>query len=273
MNETPAAVPVATGAAPVATSGTDHWGRSEGTRRLVRRVFEPAYRHWFRAEIEGWQHIPRDSGALLVANHAGAVPVDAAILLHGLERLLHRPVYALHHHGLRATPFLGTFLARNGGVVAQPDNANRLLADEGALVLVFPEGTKGTTKPFTQRYHLQRFGRNGFVETAMRAGVPIVPIAVVGTEEAMPTVWRLPVRNGEGWPVTLNVLLFGAAGALLHFPTKVRARVLEPVRFPAPPGLDRYPPDELADAGEAIRDDLQRAVDELLATRRSVWRG
>jgi 1-acyl-sn-glycerol-3-phosphate acyltransferase len=108
----------------------------------------------------------------------------------------------------------------------------------------------------------------------MRAGVPIVPIAVVGTEEAMPTVLRLPARGGgEGLPVTLNVLLFGAAGAVLHFPTKVRARVLEPIQLAAEPGLDRYPPDELAAAGEAIRDDLQHAIDDLLAGRRSVWRG
>jgi 1-acyl-sn-glycerol-3-phosphate acyltransferase len=254
--------------------GTDHWGRSESARRFARRAFDPAYRYWFRAVIEGWEQIPRDQGALLVANHAGAVPIDATILLHGLERLLERPVYALHHHGLRSTPFLGTFLARNGGVVAQRENAHRLLADERALVLVFPEGTKGTTKPFTQRYHLQRFGRNGFVETAMRAGVPIVPIAVVGTEEAMPTLWRVKGRNAaEGWPVTLNFLLFGAAGAVVHFPTKVRARVLEPIRYDVPAGLDRYPPGDLADAGEAIRDRLQQAIDELLATRRSVWRG
>jgi 1-acyl-sn-glycerol-3-phosphate acyltransferase len=252
----------------------DHWGRSETARWLARMVFEPAYRYWFRAEIEGWERIPRDTGALLVANHAGAVPIDAAILMHGLEQLLDRPVYALHHHGLRATPFLGTFLARNGGVVAQRENANRLLQQEGALVLVFPEGTKGTTKPFNQRYHLQRFGRNGFVETAMRAGVPIVPIAVVGTEEAMPTVLRLPVRGTpEVWPVTLNVLLFGAAGTLLHFPTKVRARVLEPMRCSAPPGLDHYPLGDLAAVGEAIRDELQHAVDDLRQSRRSVWRG
>jgi 1-acyl-sn-glycerol-3-phosphate acyltransferase len=259
---------------PAGLPQADHWGRSESTRRLVRQLFEPAYRYWFRTEIEGWERIPRDRGVLLVANHAGAVPVDAAILMHGLERLLDRPIYALHHHGLRATPFVGTFLARNGGVVAQRENANRLLHEEQAAVLVFPEGTKGTSKPFTQRYHLQRFGRNGFVETAMRAGVPIVPIAVVGTEETQPTLVRLPVQgSSDGIPITLNMLLFGPLAPLVHFPSKVRARVLDPIPMTAAPGLDRYPPGDLADVGEAIREQLQDAVDDLLSSRRSVWRG
>lgn len=252
----------------------DHWGRSEPVRRLVRRLFEPTYRFWFRCEIDGADRIPADTGALLVANHAGAVPVDGALLMHGLESSLQRPVYALHHHGLRAAPFLGTFLARNGGVVAQPDNAQRLLRDEGALVLVFPEGTKGTTKPFSERYRLQRFGRNGFVETAMRTGVPIVPIAVVGTEEAMPTLWRIPVDSSSTrWPVTLNMLLLGPLGAVVHLPTKVRARVLDPIRFDAPAGQERYPAGDVAAAADLVRDRLQAALDDLVAARRGVFRG
>ena len=252
----------------------DHWGRSDTVRRVVRRLFDPVYRYWFRCEIEGWERIPADTGALLVANHAGAVPIDGALLMHGLESALDRPIYALHHHGLRAMPFVGTFLARNGGVVAQPDNADRLLRHECSLVLVFPEGTKGTTKPFRKRYQLQRFGRNGFVETAMRTGVPIVPIAVVGTEEAMPTLWRLPVEGSRtGLPVTLNTVLLGPMGAMVQLPTKVRARVLEPIHFDAPPDLEHYPAGDVADAGDMVRDRLQEALDELVASRRGVIRG
>ena len=82
--------------------------------------------------------------------------------------------------------------ARAGGVPAHPDNAYRLLRDQGQLALVFPEGTKGPSKTYTDRYQLRRFGRGGFVEIAMRAGVPVVPIAVVGAEESMPIVFRLP---------------------------------------------------------------------------------
>ena len=152
------------------------------------------------ASIENLDRIPRRGGALLVANHAALVPVDAMLLMHGIERELERPVYGLHHHALAAVPGVGTLLARAGGVVAHPENAWRLLRDDGDLLLVFPEGTKGTRKLYRDRYRLARFGRGGFVATAMRAGVPVIPIAIVGSEETMPTLARLP----GGWPVTLN---------------------------------------------------------------------
>ena len=56
--------------------------------------------------------------------------------------------------------------------VAHPDNAYRLLREQQQLVLVFPEGSKGPGKTYSERYRLRRFGRGGFVEIAMRAGVP-----------------------------------------------------------------------------------------------------
>jgi 1-acyl-sn-glycerol-3-phosphate acyltransferase len=259
--------------AAVDAGGVDDWGRSTSTRRLVGALLDPAYRHWFRVEWEGLEHVPPHGGALLVANHAGAVPVDAPLIMHGLEREKGRAVYALHHHGLRAMPFLGRFLARNGGVVAHPDNAARLLREEGQLLLVFPEGAKGTTKPYSQRYQLARFGRGGFVDTAMRAGVPVVPIAVVGTEETMPTVVRVPAQGEVGWPVTLNSVLFGPLGAFVHLPAKVRVRVLEPVVFDQPPGLDHYPTSTVADAAEDVRTRLQDALVDMVAARRSIWWG
>jgi hypothetical protein len=126
--------------------GIDRWGRSERTRAMVRALVEPAYRFWFRFQFENVERIPAEGGALLVANHAGLVPVDAALVMHGIERELDRPVYGMHHHALAAVPGLGVLLARAGGVVADPDNALRLLRDDGQLLVVFPEGTKGTNK-------------------------------------------------------------------------------------------------------------------------------
>ena len=105
----------------------------------------------------------------------------------------------------------------------------------------------------------------------MRSGVPVVPIAVVGTEEIMPTLFRLPPGGEVGWPVTLNGVLFGPLGALALFPAKVRARVLEPVVFDQPPGLDRYPTSVVADAAEEIRDRMQAALADMVAVRRSPW--
>ena len=243
--------------------GVDRWGRSERARAMLRALTHPLYRCWFRFGFENLDRIPRHGGAMLVANHAGLVPVDAALVMHGVERELDRPVYGLHHHALAAVPGLGVLLARAGGVVAHPENALRILRDDAQLLMVFPEGTKGTSKLYRDRYRLARFGRGGFIATAMRAGVPVIPIAIVGSEETMPTVARLP----GGWPVTLNALMFGPYGSAVQLPSAITARVLEPVVFDEPPGLEQYPPDRVTDAAALIRARIQGAVDEMVAAR------
>ena len=173
-------------------SDVDQWGRSEHMRSLARKLYGPLYKHWFRVEWDGLEKIPTTGGALLVANHAGAIPSDAPVIMHGIEEELGRPVYGLADYFFREAPWIGTMWARVGGVPAHPDNAVRILRDQGELVLVFPEGTKGPSKTYTDRYRLRRFGRGGFIEIAMRAGVPVIPIAVVGAEESMPILFRAP---------------------------------------------------------------------------------
>src|SRR6202008_3125923 len=108
-------------------SDVDEWGRSERTRVLARAIYEPIYSKWFRAEWEGLEKIPTDGGALLVANHAGAIPSDAPAIMHGVETELGRAVYGLAEYIFREVPVLGTLWSRVGGVTAQPDNAYRLL--------------------------------------------------------------------------------------------------------------------------------------------------
>src|SRR6516225_6714912 len=220
-------------------SDVDEWGRSERTRALTRTLYEPLYSRWFRTEWEGLEKVPTDGGALLVANHAGAIPSDAPVIMHGIEKELERPVYGMADYFFRTVPVVGTLWARAGGVSARPANAYRLLKEQQKLALVFPEGTKGPSKSFTDRYQLRRFGRGGFVEIAMRSGVPVVPIAVVGSEEAMPIVLRLPsvakALRVPYVPVTANVLVMGPLGVVLPFPVKFKLRVLDPVRFDVPP--------------------------------------
>jgi len=258
-------------------SDVDEWGRSERMRRLARAAFDPIYRRYFRVEWEGLHHIPTTGGALLVSNHAGAIPSDAPVIMHGIESELGRPVYGLADYWFRALPVAGTLWSRAGGVPAHPDNAQRLLAEQGQLALVFPEGVKGPSKPYKDRYQLRRFGRGGFVATAMRAGVPVVPIAVVGAEESMPVLarndrlarlLRLPYL-----PLTANMLAFGPAGLLLYFPAKFRLRVLEPVTFDVPPGQERYSRSRVMEESERIRARIQEALYDMLAQRRSVWFG
>jgi 1-acyl-sn-glycerol-3-phosphate acyltransferase len=256
----------------------DAWGRSERFREIARTMYEPLYRNWFRAEWDGLEHVPTVGGALLVANHAGAIPSDAPVIMHGIETELRRPVYGLAEFLFRSMPVVGTLWSRVGGVTAHPENAYRLLHDDRQLVLVFPEGTKGTGKLYSDRYKLHRFGRGGFVEIAMRAGVPVVPIAVVGNEEAMPIIWRntqLAKLFGVPYvPVTANMLVLGPVlGLVGFFPAKFKLRVLPPVHLDVPPNQERYSRSRVMEASDGIRDQIQTAVYDMLRTRRSVWFG
>ncbi len=258
-------------------SDVDEWGRSERTRALARALYEPMYSRWFRTEWEGLEKIPDAGGALLVANHAGAIPSDAPVIMHGIEKELGRPLYGMADYFFRSVPVVGTLWARAGGVSARPANAYRLLKEQDQLVLVFPEGTKGPSKSYTDRYQLRRFGRGGFVEIAMRAGVPVIPIAVVGSEEAMPIVFRLPtLAKALGvpyFPVTANLLALGPLGVVMPFPAKFKLRVLDPVHFNVPPDQDRYSKSRIMEESERIRTQLQEAVYDMLRDRRSVWFG
>ena len=256
----------------------DEWGRSEHARELARRLYDPIYRKWFRAEWEGLEKIPTRGGALLVSNHAGAIPSDAPVIMHGIECELGRPVYGLADHFFKALPVIGTAWSRVGGVAGEPTNAYRLLREQQQLVLVFPEGAKGPGKLYKDRYKLRRFGRGGFVEIAMRAGVPIVPIAVVGAEESMPIAAKIPALSKAlglpYFPITYNQLLLGPVlGLVGYFPAKFKLRVLDPVAFDVPPEQERYSKSRVMDEAEDIRVALQENLYDMLQQRRSIWFG
>jgi 1-acyl-sn-glycerol-3-phosphate acyltransferase len=168
------------------------------------------------------------------------------------------------------------FVAKIGGVPAHPANVHRLLYDEQQLVLVFPEGAKATAKLYKDRYRLQRFGRGGFVEAAMRARVPIVPIAVVGAEEAMPTFAHVGLlKRLTGliyFPITPLFPHLGLLGAS-YLPAKFKLRFLPPVRtddMGAEPWNDKG---LVQDVAEGIRARIQEELVDMLAKRRSVWLG
>jgi 1-acyl-sn-glycerol-3-phosphate acyltransferase len=257
----------------------DDWGRSERLFDTIEPLLDFYYRYWFRVEVEGIDNVPDTDGALLVSNHSGALPPDAPMIMQAL-RLEHprsRPVYMLGEHWFKGYPGVSMLVGKMGLVPAHPANAQRLLRDEGRLVLVFPEGAKGSRKLYWQRYRLRRFGRGGFVRTAMRAGVPIVPIAVLGAEEAMPIFAHVPLlQRLTGliyFPINHAFPHFGLAAALMYMPAKFRIRFLEPV------DLARYEPDDAEDVAlvqgltEEIRGRIQAELDELQAARRSVWFG
>jgi 1-acyl-sn-glycerol-3-phosphate acyltransferase len=198
--------------------------------------------------------------------------------MHGIETELGRPVYGLADYFFRKAPVIGTLWSRAGGVPAHPDNAYRLLREQKQLVLVFPEGTKGPSKTINERYRLRRFGRGGFVEIAMRAGVPVIPIAVVGAEESMPTLMRLPsLAKPLGLPyvpITANMLALGLPlGLVGYFPAKFKLKVLDPITFDVEPDRERYSRSRIMDESEAIREQIQQALFDMLRDRKSVWFG
>jgi 1-acyl-sn-glycerol-3-phosphate acyltransferase len=257
----------------------DDWGRSETAFQLAEPILNFYYRYWFRVELEGIENVPASGGALLVSNHSGALPPDAPMIMQAIrtEHPRPRPVYMLGEHWFKGYPGVGMMANKIGLVAAHPANAQRLLRDEGRLALVFPEGQKGSRKLYWQRYRLRRFGRGGFVKTAMRAGVPIVPIAVVGAEEAMPIFAHVPLlQRITGliyFPVNHAFPHFGLAAGLMYLPAKFKIRFLSPV------DLGAYGPDDAEDVAlvqslaERIRATIQREVDDLVSSRTSVWFG
>jgi 1-acyl-sn-glycerol-3-phosphate acyltransferase len=240
------------------------WGRSERIEGLVdRTVYDFLYHYWFRVEVEGIENIPVEGGALLVANHSAGVLSDSAMIAKALrEEHPRRP--ALHlatEQHYAAVPGIGMLARKLGAVADHPANLHRLLFDERQLVLTFPEGRSGTRKPIKERYRLRGFGSSAFVESAARAGVPIVPLAVLGAEEASPAI------PGLSLPTSLRLT------PRVPFPSKFKIRFLEPIEpdvlGPAS-GRDRARARALA---EEIRALIQENLLELVAVRRSVWLG
>ncbi|MFC4055976.1 lysophospholipid acyltransferase family protein [Actinomadura syzygii] len=226
------------------------------------------YEHWFRVDLEGVENIP-DGGALLVANHSGTIPIDALMLSVALHDHADRRVRLLGADLIYQVPLLGHLSRKAGHTLACQADAARLLA-KGELVGVFPEGFKGVGKPFSERYKLQRFGRGGFVGTALRAGVPIVPCAIVGAEEIYPKIADLrPLARLLGlpyFPITPTFPLLGPAG-LVPLPSKWL------IRFGEPMTLDEYDADTaddpmtLFDITDHVRENVQHMLDDALLRR------
>jgi 1-acyl-sn-glycerol-3-phosphate acyltransferase len=257
----------------------DDWGRSQRVFDLVEPLLDFYYRYWFRVDVSGIEHVPDQGGALLVSNHSGALPPDAPMIMQAIrhEHPNARPLYMLGEHWFKGYPGVGLLANKIGLVAAHPANAQRLLGDEQRLALVFPEGQKASRKLYWQRYKLRRFGRGGFVRTAMRAGVPIVPVAVVGAEEAMPIFAHVPLlQRLTGliyFPINHAFPHFGLAAGVMYLPAKFKIHFLEPV------DLSPYGPDDADDVSlvqtlaEDIRGRIQGELDSLLQSRKSVWFG
>ena len=238
-------------------------------------VFKALYRDYWRVETTGVEHIPATGRALLVANHAGVLPWDGTMIKTAVfaEHSHPRHIRALVASQFMGMPVMSWFLRRTGQAVGHPDDTRRLL-ERDELVLVFPEGTRGTGKGFKDRYRLRRFGRGGFVSTAIRAQAPIIPISVVGSEEIYPMLGDLsPLARLFGlpyFPVTPFWPWLGPLG-MIPLPSKWRIQFHPPVEvahLPAKAAEDQHLVMALADD---VRDTIQRGVYDNLKLRRGVF--
>jgi 1-acyl-sn-glycerol-3-phosphate acyltransferase len=234
-------------------------------------LFRPLYRKWFRVQMRGLENVPGTDAALVVANHSGVLPFDALMLQAGLfdEHPAHRNLRVLSADLVYDVPVLSDLARRSGHIRADPAEADWALG-HGELVGVFPEGFKGTGKPFSERYKLQRFGRGGFAATARRAGVPIVPCAIVGAEEIYPMIGnsrsvarllRLPY-----FPVTPLFPWLGPIGAV-PLPSNWIIEFCPPVPTDGSGTNGAGPDQDVSCLADHVRDIIQRKVDELVAER------
>jgi 1-acyl-sn-glycerol-3-phosphate acyltransferase len=239
-------------------------------------LLRPLYRRWWRVETRGLEHLPEKGAALVVGNHAGTLPFDAMMV--GLaifdEHPAHRTLRMLAADLAFTLPVVAPLARKSGNTLACQEDAERLLR-AGEVVGVWPEGYKGLGKPFRERYHLQRFGRGGFVELALRTGTPIVPVAVVGSEEIYPMIGNLRrlarLLGLPYFPVTPTFPLLGPLG-MVPLPSRW---VIE---FCPPIATDHFGPEALLDPmavfdlTDQVRDTIQQAIYRILGKRGGVFR-
>lgn len=245
------------------------------TEHVLLPLLRPIHRHYWRVASTGSHHLP-SGGGLVVANHAGTVAVDALMARLDIYEQTGRHSRELAADLVFRTPVIGHLGRKTGATLASADDADRLLRS-GHLVAVWPEGFKGVGKPFKDRYKLQRFGRGGFVATALRNRVPIIPTAIVGSEEIYPLLFNFKtlakVLNLPYFPITAQMLAAPLLGplSLLPLPSKWSIEYGEPI------DTSGYGPDAADDPmavfelTDLVRETIQHMLYRNLMGRRSVF--
>ncbi|HSD88802.1 MAG TPA: lysophospholipid acyltransferase family protein, partial [Kofleriaceae bacterium] len=236
--------------------GYDAFGMSRDSVRTAAAVARWLYRHYFRAEAHGIENIPTTGRLILVANHSGQLPFDGLVIGSAcfLEPPQPRLVRAMVEFFVPTVPFASYLFSRWGQITGTPENCRRLLSAEEA-VLVFPEGARGISKPFSKRYQLEEFGK-GFMRLALETGAPIIPVAVVGAEEQAPAVNLKGVARLLGMPA-LPVVPYPPFVPLLPLPVKYRLYFGEAMHFTGDPDDDD---DALAEKARAVKHRIQSMI-------------
>ncbi|HKY90432.1 MAG TPA: lysophospholipid acyltransferase family protein [Nevskiaceae bacterium] len=249
-------------AKPVGTFGYDAWGYDESKVRLGVGVMRLLYEKYFRVEAHGLENIPANGRLLIIGNHSGQLPMDGVLVGYALLTNPHGPraARAMIERFFPTVPFLGNLLNGLGAVIGDPLNCAKMLESEEAII-VFPEGVRGSGKPYAKRYQLQRFG-NGFVHLAMAHRTPIVPVGIVGCEETMPSLGSVdPLARLLGIPYV----------PIVPTPFPLPARVVlnfgEPIRFDQAAGTEA----EVTERVEVVKDAIRALVEKGLSERKSLY--
>ena len=247
----------------------------ELARGLLLQLAKPLYENYFRVKTLGMDRIPAEGPALIVANHSGTIALDAVMVQYAVatEHPQKRAIRNIGADLVFQLPFVGPFARKTGNAVACDEDALELL-NRGELVGVFPEGYKGVGKGWRERYKLQRFGRGGFMEIALQSRVPIIPVAIIGAEEAYPMIGNAKLlAKALGFPyfpITPTFPWLGPLG-LVPLPSKWR------IEFGDPIPMDDYPEDAHEDAmlvfdlADRVRDTIQQMLYKGLNARRGVF--
>lgn len=245
----------------------------ELTQRFLMAVLRPVAHKWFRIEVRGLENIPADGGALVVSNHSGTLPVDGLMTMVTLHDHTGRSLRPLGADLVFRLPFVGSVARKGGATLACAEDAERMLR-HGELVGVWPEGFKGIGKPYSERYKLQRFGRGGFVSAALRTGVPIIPLSVVGAEEIYPLVGNIPalakMLGLPYLPITPFFPLLGPLG-MIPLPSKWLMEFGEPIRTDEYDASAADDPMLVFNVTDQVRETIQQTLYSLLMQRRSVF--
>ncbi|MGQ9896744.1 MAG: lysophospholipid acyltransferase family protein [Acidobacteriota bacterium] len=250
--------------------GYDPWGLHPGTARYGYSLFAWLYRHYWRVQTYGIEHVP-PGRVLLIGNHSGQLPIDGAMVAVAmlLEANPPRLCRAMVERWFTTVPLLGNFIQRGGAIVGDPLNCERLL-QKGEAILVFPEGARGSGKVWKDRYKLVRFGL-GFMRLALSTNTPVVPFGVIGGEEQAPSFMDCkPLARLLGmpyFPITPTFPWLGLLG-MIPFPTKYRIYFGEPLIFRGDPD-DR---DEVIQRKvDRVKREIRRLIDRGLEEREGIF--
>jgi 1-acyl-sn-glycerol-3-phosphate acyltransferase len=246
--------------------GYDRFGMHPDFVALGETIGGPLHDRYFRVRSYGAENIPATGPAILAANHSGTIPVDGAMLWTDVIRSTDPPRTArpVADHFVTALPVVSTLFARCGVVGGSRGNAKALL-EAGELLMIFPEGVPGIGKLFRERYQLQDW-RVGHCELAIRYRAPVVPVGIVGAEEQMPQLGKIPV------PKVLPIPYIPVTATPLPLPVRYHIHYGEPLRFDQeyePDDADD--PEKVAAAARRVKAAVQALLDKGLSMREGIF--